>query len=185
MMRVLAVLLLLAVPLSAHTLLPTGFREVVSGATFIARGRVTDVRAARFPDRGIETIATIGVDHVIKGVATNFVSVHIPGGVLGNTRVVTVGAPRLQTGDWAVFFLKRGEDNGWIPVGLSMGIYRVHLDPRTRLPFVNPPVLEGATASVGRVVRGDARRTSLPVSEFESMVRLVMAGDRGGARGQQ
>jgi hypothetical protein len=57
---------------------------------------------------------------------------------------------------------------------MSMGIYRVHVDARTGLPVVNPPVVAGETASAGRVVRGDTRRQPFSVGEFESLVRLVM-----------
>ena len=46
-MRVLlCALVLAAVPLSAHSVLPTAFPEVVAQSSLIVRGRVTDVRAA-------------------------------------------------------------------------------------------------------------------------------------------
>ena len=183
MMRVLAALAVLtAVPLSAHTQVSAAFRDIVSTAGLIARGHVTDVRAITVPNRGIETVATVAVDHVVKGAATAFVSVHIPGGVLGSQRVVVIGAPTFRTGDHAVFFLKRRDDNGWVPVGRSMGIYRVHRDERTRQPMVHPPVVPGITASVGRVVRGDSRRQTMTVTEFESLVRLVAATAPRGAQ---
>ena len=183
-MRVLlCALVLAAVPLSAHTVLPTAFPEVVAQAAWILRGRVTDVRVAKDPQSGVESIATVAVDHVLKGGSSPFVSVHVPGGLVGRTRVVVSGAPTLRAGDQAVFFLKRAADNGWHPIGLSMGIYRVHPDPKTGLPVINPPLVAGETASAGRVVRGDTRRQPFAVSEFESLVRLVMLTKTAPARG--
>jgi hypothetical protein len=170
----LCALVLVAVPLSAHTVLPTAFPEVVSQSSLIVRGRVTDVRAVKDPERGVESIATVAVDHVLKGGSSPFVSVHVPGGLIGRTRVIVPGAPTLREGDQAVFFLKQAADNGWHPIGLSMGIYRVHPDARTGLPVINPPVVVGETASAGRVVRGDTRRQPFSVGEFESLVRLVL-----------
>jgi hypothetical protein len=169
----------------AHIVIPTGFPELVADAAFILRGRVTDVRAASVPGRGIESIATVAVDHVLKGAGTNFVHVHVPGGVVGDTRRVMIGAPRFAPGDQAVFFLKRGADNAWRPVGLAMGVYRVSTDRRTGRTLVAPPLVVGETAAVGRVVRGDPRRQSFPVSEFESLVRLVMLRPAAPSRGRR
>jgi hypothetical protein len=181
--RVVSVMLALAcaaIPLSAHTVVPTEFREVVADATFILRGRVTDVRAVSTPLRGTETIVTVAVDHVLKGASTNFVSFHVPGGQLGSTRSVMPGAPTLKPLEEAVFFLKRrSDDNGWQPVGLSMGVYRVRTDTRTGVRQIDPPAVVGQTASTGRIVRGDGQRKPMAVSEFESLVRLVMIGAKG------
>lgn len=177
-----AVLLLATVPVSATVFIPTEFRELVSDAGLIVRGRVTDVRAEAVPDRGIESIGTISVDAVLKGTADRFVSVRVPGGVLGATRTVMVGAPRLSMSEQAVFFLKRGADNYWRPVGLSMGIYRVQYNRTSRRTLISAPVLLGHTASPGPIVRGDARRGPIAVSEFESLVRLVTVAQAGGGR---
>jgi hypothetical protein len=183
MRRVLIGLALLTAPLAAHTTIPASFAQVVTEATFILRGRVTDVRSARSPERGVETIATVAVDHVLKGGSTNFVAVRVPGGVIGGTRTIMAGAPSLNVNDHAIFFLAQGADNGWRPVGLSMGIHRVHVDRTTGLPVVNPPLVAGHTASIGPVVRGDVRRKPLAVGEFESLVRLVMlTPTRGSAK---
>jgi len=107
----------------------------------------------------------------------------VPGGTVGRYRVWMIGAPTLRANDAAVFFLKRDAENAWRPVGLSSGIVRVEREPVTGRLVVHPPILAGQTASIGPVVRGDARRKMLPVADFESMVRVVIAGQnvRGGA----
>jgi len=160
---------------------PAEFREIVSDAGLIVRGRITDVRGVVVPGAGVDSIATVAIETVLKGSAADFVSVRVPGGDVGRYRHVMVGAPTLRAGERAVFFLWRGGDNTWRPVGLSMGIYRVKSDPQTGQPVVNPPLVVGRTTSVGRVVRGDTRRKLLPIQEFESLVRLVIAGRTGQA----
>jgi hypothetical protein len=168
-------LFLAGVSVSATVFVPTEFREVVADAGLIVRGHVTDVRTVDVPGRGVDSIATVAVENVIKGNASQFVPVRVPGGVSGRYRDVLVGAPVLGAGARAVFFLWRDGDGIWRPVGLSMGVYDVQPDPQTGRPVVRPPVVAGRTAALGPVVRGDARRKLLSVQEFESLVQLIMA----------
>jgi hypothetical protein len=171
-----------AVTLGATVVVPTEFREVVADAGLIVRGVITDVRAVAVRDEGIDTIGTVAVESVLKGAADGFVSVRVPGGTIGRTRFVMVGAPVFTVNERAVFFLKRGADNFWRPVGLTMGISRLQPDAATRQWMVNAPLLAGRTASVGPVVRGDARRKPMSVPDFEALVRLVAAGQAGGGQ---
>lgn len=160
--------------LFASTFLSAEFREIVSDASTIVRGRVTDVRAVRSAAGDVESAVTIGVDSVLKGTADAFVAMRIPGGTIGRYRTVMTGAPVMRVGDQAVFFLKRGPANALWPVGLTQGIYRVR--PGAGGGQVHAPVVAGVTTNAaGPVVRGDSRRKTLPVTEFESLVRLVLA----------
>ena len=160
--------------LFASTFLSAEFREVVSEASTIVRGRVTDVRAIRTPAGNVESVVTIAVETSLKGAAESFVAMRVPGGTIGRYRTVMVGAPVMRVGEQAVFFLKRGSGNSLWPVGLGQGIYRIS-NAGTSVGVVHAPVLPGVTTnSVGAVVRGDTRRKSLPVTEFESLVRLLL-----------
>jgi len=164
----------------ANVVVSAGFREIVADADRIVRGQVTDVRAVDVPGRGIESVLTVAVESVVKGMEARFVYVRIPGGEIGRTRFVMVGAPRFQPGERAVFFLEQGRDAAWRPVGLSMGVFRLKVDSRTGAAVVPAPVIARVTAPVGRVTRGDPRRGSMPVTEFEALVRTV--GERRTAR---
>lgn len=159
--------------LDATSVVPAAFDEIVADSTLIVRGRVTDVRAAVVAGDGMSSFATVAVEAVLKGRAGAFVAVRVPGGQIGRSRVVMAGAPTLRVADHAVFFLARGADGTFRPVGLSMGVYRVSRDAGTGRAVVDPPLVVGVTAPVGRVVRGDVGRRSMPVQEFESLVRLV------------
>jgi hypothetical protein len=170
-------LFLVTATLSATVTVPTEFKEIVAGAGLIARGRVTDVRAVAARRQEVETVATIAVDAVLKGDPVDFVTLRVPGGVIGRYRWVMVGAPTMTVGQEGVFFLKRDAAlNAWRPVGLGMGIYRVQPEPATGRPVVAPPIVAGRTAAIGPVVRGDVSRRFMAVPEFESLIRVVMAG---------
>jgi len=177
-----AVMLLLTVSLSATVTVPAEFREVVSDAAVILRGHVTDARGVVQPARGIETVATVAVDEVIKGDASDFVSVVVPGGTVGRIRSEMAGGPKLRVGERAVLFLKRDRQNLWRPVGLSLGIYPIRTDVATGDALINPPLVAGQTADEGTVVRGDERRKPMAPAEFASLVRLVMAASARGSR---
>jgi hypothetical protein len=167
--------------LFASTFLSAEFREVVSEASTIVRGRVTDVRAMRSAAGEVESVVTIAVETALKGSAQSFVAMRVPGGTIGRYRTVMIGAPVLRVGEQAVFFLKRGPGNSLWPVGLAQGIYRVSSagSAGRTAGMVYAPVLAGVTTNAaGPVVRGDSRRKALPVAEFESLVRLLLT--RGG-----
>jgi hypothetical protein len=165
--------------LIASTFLSAEFKEVVSAASTIVRGRVNEVRAYRSVSGDVESAVTIAVETTLKGSTQTFVSMRLPGGTIGRYRTVMMGVPVMQVGERAVFFLKTAPDNSLWPVGLAQGIYRV-TSPAAgapgAVPMVYAPVLPGVTTNTtGVVVRGDVRRKSLPVTEFESLVRLLLA----------
>ena len=159
--------------LQATLLVPAELREVVTDASLIVRGTVTDVRSFVVSGNAIDTVATVAIASRLKGEADGFVGVRVPGGEVGRTRYVMTGAPTFRVGQQAVFFLKRGPDSSWRPIGLSQGVYRVQAEAGTGRAIVQRPVV--TESSRAPVARGDVRRRSLPVAEFESLVRLVLA----------
>jgi hypothetical protein len=154
---------------------PLTLRQLAAGATLIVRGSVTDVRAFPVPGRGIESAVTVAVERVLKGDAEPFVTVRVPGGVIGRYRQITIGAPALRVNQQAIFFLKRGADNGWRPIGMSAGVVHVRSEAGTGRRLVSPVIVQSYTADAGTIVRGDDRRRSLSVDEFEALVTVVMS----------
>jgi hypothetical protein len=173
---------LLVEPAFATVTVPTEFSEIVADSIVIVRGHVTDVRAVADRDRGVETIGTVAIDETLKGPASDFVSIRLPGGTIGRYRWVMVGVPTLRAGDQGIFFLKQDAATFWRPVGLGMGIYRILAAPVTGLPVVDPPVALGVTAKPGVVTRGDTARRLLAVPDFESLVRVVVASQSSPGR---
>jgi hypothetical protein len=170
-----AVSLALTAALGATVTVGADFRQIVAESTLIVRGHVTDLRTAAPAGGPVETVATVAVDATIKGTADVFISIRVPGGDVGRYRVVAVGAPHFVTGEVAEFFLKTGRDNILRPVGLSLGVYPVALDPQSGQTAITPPLAIGLTASAGPVVHGDPTRRLMTISEFESLVRAVLA----------
>lgn len=186
MRRVLAIIpcvMLAGIALSANLAVPAEFRTVVSDATLIVRGQITDVRAVSVPGAGIDSVATLAVESVLKGQAGAFVYVRVPGGVIGRTRFVMTGAPTFRRGERAVLFLKPGvTDTAYRPIGLTMGVYPIVPEPISKQLVVEPPVIAGRSAGAqGQTIRGDKGRKPLTVGEFESLVRLVLATPPGRA----
>ncbi len=167
--------------LAATVIAPTDFKDVVSLSTVIVRGHVTDTRGIVAP-QGLETVVTVKVDSLIKGQAGEFVSLRLPGGEVGNSRMVMIGGPTMKIGQQAVLFLRPGPDSALRPVALSLGIYPIQADPRSGRPVVAPPVVAGQTVTGRQVSRGDARRAPMPVQEFESLVKLVMNAPKATSR---
>ncbi len=95
---------------------------------------------------------------MLKGAATDFVTVRVPGGTIGRYRYVFVGAPTFTQNEQVVLLLKRGSDNALRPIGLWQGVYRVEAMPGTGQPVIAAPAVAPQTASTGLVVRGDTRR---------------------------
>ena len=168
--------------LGATVVVSTDLTGVIDDSAVIIRGRVTDLRAINDRQVGVTTIATVSVTSVLKGQANDTVWARVPGGQIGRDKYTMVGAPVLQLGEDAVWFLKRGSGDAWWPVGLSMGVYPVWLNAQTGVATVSPPLVAGRTADAGQqVVRGDTRRQSMPATEFESLVRVLIASQAQGA----
>src|SRR5512133_2066001 len=100
------VFLLCASELRATVLVPAEFHEVVAGSQIIVYGRVAAVRAEWSDDRSrIESIVTVTAGTYLKGGPGSTVTFRVPGGQIGRYRNVMIGAPQLQPGEEAVFFL--------------------------------------------------------------------------------
>jgi hypothetical protein len=175
---------LTTVGVSAHVELPASFKDIVAASALIVRGHVTDVRAVDTPEIGVESVATVAIDDVIKGSAGDaFVAVHVPGGVIGRYRYTMVGAPTLAPNEQAIFLLERRADNAWRLVSLTSALYVIHADARGRAVVI-PPVLPAASRTgAGRpLVRGAADRRPMAVQDLEAMIRLIAVAPTGAAR---
>jgi hypothetical protein len=136
---------------SALTVLPATFDEMVSESQLVVHGRVTDVRSQTTAGRrGIETIVTVAVIDALKGAPGREVQFRMPNGQVGRYRRVLVGAPEFATGEEVVLFLRGHAPALPVPFGLSQGVYRI-----------------------SRRADGRAMVASLPVTEFTRRVRVA------------
>ena len=175
------VLLLCARELHATVLLPAEFREIVAGSQVIVYGRVTDVRAEWSDDRRrIDTIVTVEAGSYLKGGPGDTVTFRVPGGQIGRYRNVMIGAPSFEPGEEAVLFLSASGPSVAHIFGLSQGVFRVRVDPRTGRRLVVPPVLMAGGDAPETIVRGDRSRRQLSLDAFAATVRTAMDQPGGG-----
>ena len=175
--RLIAALIVSLVPiaLGATVLLPAEFREVVNGADLIVYARVSSTEARWSDDRKhVDTLVTLQAGTYLKGTPRESLVIVLPGGTVGRYMNVTVGAPTLNAGDEAVFFLNTRGSALPTVFGLNQGIFRVSMDSATRRRIVTPPLMSRAGATE-TVVRGDPSRRPLPLETFGAQVQSVLA----------
>jgi len=163
----------LPVVVRATVLIPIEFRELVTAASVIAHGRVTDVHG-EWTDgrRSVETLVTVDVSDYLKGNLGPTLTIHVPGGRVGRYRTVFVGAPEFRAGDEVVLFLRANRI-----VGLSQGAFRVMPDSQSGRPTVASPIVMSINPDVPEaVVRGDSRRKPVAFDTFRDAVRQVTSG---------
>ncbi|MEO7271735.1 MAG: hypothetical protein ABI211_06975, partial [Vicinamibacterales bacterium] len=168
--------------LNATVIVPAEFREVVSGSDLIAYGRVVEVRP-QWADgrRRIDSVVTADVLSWFKGGSDRTVSFVVPGGEIGRYRQVTVGAPSFAAGEEVFLFLKtQGSPIPYV-FGLNQGVFRVKTDDRGARKVTTPALL--AVGSEPETIRrGAVSRRPMPVDDFTSQIRAVIADGRGAVR---
>ena len=172
-------LLVCAPVLRATVLVPAEFREIVAGSQIIVYGRIADVRPEWSDDRRrIDTIVSVDAGSYLKGGPGNVVTFRVPGGQIGRYKNVMIGAPEFHTGEEAVLFLRADGPSVAHVFGLSQGVFRVRVDPRTGRRMVVPPVLMARGDAPETVVRGAPSRVPLALDAFAATVRSAMAAGR-------
>jgi hypothetical protein len=155
--------------LSATTLVPADFAQMVRESELIVRGTVVHIDGQRTGARQtIESLITLRVTDTMKGTAGEETVFRVPGGKVGPYRRVMVGAPEFATGDEVILFLKGRAPAIAMPYGLSQGVYRVSRAGGASV--VTPAVVAG----FGRVTRGDPARRPIDPMAFTRQVEAAL-----------
>jgi hypothetical protein len=179
-MRILTVaclMLIPAAPLRATVIVGADLGELSHDAVAIARGTVA-ATTARWADnhRTIETIVTLSVERWLKGSFGDSVEFRVPGGELGRFRNIVVGAPAFAVDERVVVFLgARGPSVPYV-LGLAQGVFRIGRSA-DGWEVTSPAFYPSAAPSVP-IVRGDPRRVSIDLAEFERQVARLLEGAR-------
>jgi hypothetical protein len=193
-MRLMVALLLgLAGPSSATTLLAFEVPELAKLADVVVRGHVSGLAARWSGDRArIFTEAQVEVSEVLKGTMVAKVAVVQPGGVIGDVGQMVHASARFTVGEEVVLFLER-RGGRYTVAGMVQGKYRVErsadgktawaqaaldeaafLDPATRQPVSR----RSAPVPLGMLldqIRGALRPSAAPTSGGPSGAVLMKA----------
>jgi hypothetical protein len=157
-------------PAEAITVVPITFEELVAESTAVVYARVAAVRGRWTADRrSIESLVMLESLRYLKGDLGEELTMRLPGGEAGGMLHVLPGAPVLRTGDLVVLFLGSRGPSIPSPVGLTQGVFRVTVDPRSGSALVMPPPLKASAA--GRIIRGAVERRALTLDAFAQEVR--------------
>lgn len=138
--RLLLLLLIVAVPCQATSVIPPSFPELVQEADGIYRGQVTDIQAVRTtaPDGTpvIKTRVTLALERTLKGAERSAITLEFLGGTLGDESLVVAGMPKFNLGAVEYVFVQRNGVQFCPLVAMGHGRYRVARDATTARDFI-------------------------------------------------
>jgi hypothetical protein len=120
--------------ITATTVVPPTFDQLVKQAEFIFQGTVTDARSVWEGEGGqrhIETYVTFKVDDNVKGDAGASYTIRMLGGTVGDETMEVSDAPKFKVGDRDILFVEHNYDQFVPLVGIGHGRFHVQYDDAT------------------------------------------------------
>lgn len=177
-----------AVALHATSVRPPAFDELVNGADYVVRARVTAVESYATPRAGgrprLHTRVSLEVTETIAGTAPSPLVLTLLGGKVGDLEMRVEGVPEFKVGDEDVLFV-HGNGRNFFPLYAVMhGRYRIKRDdagrefvarsnevPLADVAEVALPMTEGGAALLQKKFK--ARSAALTPADFAAQVRSV------------
>jgi hypothetical protein len=122
------------VRMTATTVIPPTFEQLVKQADFIFQGTVTDFRSVWEGEGGqrhIETFVTFKVEDNMKGDAGASYTIRMLGGTVGDETMEVTDAPKFKVGDRDILFVEHNYDQFVPLVGIGHGRFHVQRDEQT------------------------------------------------------
>jgi hypothetical protein len=119
---------------TATTVIPPTFDQLVKQAELIFQGIVTDARSVWEGEGGqrhIETYVTFKVDDNVKGDAGSSYTIRMLGGTVGDQTMEVSDAPKFKIGDRDILFVEHNYDQFVPLVGIDQGRFHVQHDDTT------------------------------------------------------
>ncbi|HEV3392706.1 MAG TPA: hypothetical protein VG103_04275 [Chthoniobacterales bacterium] len=120
--------------ITATTVIPPTFDQLVKQAELIFQGTVTDARSVWEGEGGqrhIETYVTFKVDDNVKGDAGNSYTIRMLGGTVGDQTMEVSDAPKFKVGDRDILFVEHNYDQFVPLVGIDHGRFHIQHDDAT------------------------------------------------------
>jgi hypothetical protein len=119
---------------TASTVIPPTFEQLVQQAELIFQGTVTDVRSVwegEGAQRHIDTYVTFQIDDNVKGNTTSSYTIRMLGGTVGDETMEVTDSPKFTVGDREVLFVEHNNDQFVPLVGINHGHFRVQREEQT------------------------------------------------------
>jgi hypothetical protein len=122
------------VRITATTVIPPTFEQLVQQAELIFQGTVTDVKSVwegEGAQRHIDTYVTFQVADSVKGDAGSSYTIRMLGGTVGDETMEVTDTPKFSVGDREILFVEHNFDQFVPLVGISHGRFHVQSDQET------------------------------------------------------
>jgi hypothetical protein len=119
---------------SATTVVPPTFEQLVQQAELIFQGTVTDSRSVWEGEGGqrhIETYVTFNIEDNLKGQPGTSYTIRMLGGTVGDETLEVSDTPKFKVGDREILFVEHNNDQFVPLVGISHGRFHVQKDEQT------------------------------------------------------
>lgn len=119
------------VRVTATTVVPPTFEQLVKQAEVIFQGTVTDVKSVwegQGAQRHIDTYVTFQVSDKVKGDAGSSYTIRMLGGTVGDDTMLITDTPKFHIGEREILFVERNYDQFVPLVGINNGHFRVQRD---------------------------------------------------------
>jgi hypothetical protein len=178
------------VRVTATSVVPPTFEQLVQQAELIFQGTVTDVRSiweGEGAQRHIDTYVTFQIDENVKGHATSSYTIRMLGGTVGDETMEVTDSPKFKVGDREILFVEHNNEQ-FIPlVGIDHGHFRVQREEQTGRDIVTNSEGE-AIRDLAQLGRNQEAATTNDTAEAMSPADLKSAvkrqlGDRADQTG--
>jgi hypothetical protein len=119
---------------SATTVVPPTFEQLVQQAELIFQGTVTDSRSVWEGEGGqrhIETYITFNIEDNLKGQPGTSYTIRMLGGTVGDETLEVTDTPKFKVGDREILFVEHNNDQFVPLVGIGYGRFHVQKDEQT------------------------------------------------------
>lgn len=116
------------VRVTATTVIPPTFEQLVKQAEVIFQGTVTDVKSVwegQGAQRHIDTYVTFQVSDKVKGDAGSSYTIRMLGGTVGDETMLITDTPKFHVGEREILFVEHNYDQFVPLVGINNGHFRV------------------------------------------------------------
>jgi len=175
-----ALIAIAAVRVSATSVIPPTFEQLVGQAEFIFQGTVTDVRSVwegEGAQRHIDTYITFQVQDNVKGDAGSSYTIRVLGGTVGDETMEVTDTPKFKVGDSDILFVEHNNEQFVPLVGIGHGRFHVQRDDETGRDIVVNG--EGAPmrdlSKLGREEESVSAAEGISATDFKSAIRKQLA----------